>query len=165
MDKPLRLYGIVSRTPNHRLLLLGRYLGGGPSGNRYQVNAIAIAATVGNVVSQMRPIQRYGLSGPDAPYDLPVHFRVTEGRPTVLFRLVYKCRKSSAPRSVKEGLARDGIVEGHFALTIALQVGLGLGDKTCLLDEVAGMFGGVSLCSHKRVINRRQCCERSACSM
>eukprot|EP00966_Prymnesium_polylepis_P316423 7311432-Prymnesium_polylepis.1 len=89
--------------------------------NRYEVDAVPVAAAVGDVVPQVRAVNGDALAVRQDAHALPVDLRITARRPTVLLALDDKLFEGAAHRRAEEEFARVGVEEVERSRALALR--------------------------------------------
>lgn len=102
------------------LLLSLRRGGGRAAGHGHQVDAVPVAAAVGQVMAQVGAVDADALAVGQAAHVLPVHLIVPEARPPMRPALLHKRRPGSAAWRLEQQLAGDRVVK-----VLARLVGLG----------------------------------------
>ena len=83
---------------------------GGPPGDTYEVDAVAVAGAVGDVVAEVGAVDRDALAVGQDAHVLPHHLLVAERRPPVRVRLARKLLEAAAHRRDEERLAAHAVV-------------------------------------------------------
>mmetsp|Transcript_15854 Transcript_15854/g.47653 ORF Transcript_15854/g.47653 Transcript_15854/m.47653 type:complete len:225 (-) Transcript_15854:204-878(-) len=78
----------------------------------HEVDAVAVAQRVGEVVAQMRAVERDHLAAGQAAHQVPVRLRIAEAQPAVDVRVLHKVLEGAPPGDEEQRLARVAVVEG-----------------------------------------------------
>eukprot|EP00636_Phaeomonas_parva_P006647 CAMPEP_0118853576 /NCGR_PEP_ID=MMETSP1163-20130328/2108_1 /TAXON_ID=124430 /ORGANISM="Phaeomonas parva, Strain CCMP2877" /LENGTH=243 /DNA_ID=CAMNT_0006786147 /DNA_START=61 /DNA_END=792 /DNA_ORIENTATION=- len=103
----------------------------------HQVDAVAVAVAVGDVVPQVRAVHADGLAVRQAAHVLPDHLLVPEAGPAVRAALLLELLEGAADGRAEERLTRDAVVIRGRLLAVDLLEELGLEPVARVLGVVA----------------------------
>mmetsp|Transcript_47817 Transcript_47817/g.104089 ORF Transcript_47817/g.104089 Transcript_47817/m.104089 type:complete len:263 (+) Transcript_47817:118-906(+) len=105
--------------------------------HRDEVDAVAVAASIRDVVAEVRAVNRDTFAVGKATDILPDNLGVSEGRPAMDFGLLLERLKRATPRSDEEGLARHRIIVSRLLGAVDLLEKGGSLKVAAVLCEVA----------------------------
>ena len=111
---------ICGHSPNQVIGASRVFLFFGPPRDGDEVDAVAVASTIREVVAEVSAVHAHGLAVGKTSHQIPVDLLVPERRPPVGHGFFDELGKGPPPWPVKERLSRVGIVEGNFPRGIAL---------------------------------------------